>query len=482
MRRPALLALLLTACSFDPATPVPDKDAGPIAERDAGVVTRDGGNDLHDAGDDVPDGGVDRDGGDVNEIDGGQDNQPPVPRIGPDREALPWDTVELSASATVDPDGDSMTYSWAVTVPPGASSGFGVFPGDQQTVGNAVDVELYVSVPGDYFVTMSVSDGGFVRTATLTVTVNSFEVVPLPEDDEVETVLVSPWDGALWIGTKGKGLNRLGPGAAPPPDVIGCVSNSKINALASTSSGTIAVAADDGVTVFDGDCRPPPMNVPTKMRAAVTAENDEDFYFSGEPGVHLLDTSTNMITTFPMDFAGEKQKFRGAARDGSGVFWFASESNDPDDGIAGSTPPPDQSAMRIDVFPGADDQLNAIRAGAGRELWIVGGPGVAQIASTNNPTAILRFTPGAGIPSAYAGPFEDVGIESRGDVWIAAKDGLLRYKRDVSVMVAIPRGEFGIPDDAEMRGIAIDRDRNRGRTVYAAGKAGLHAVHAAPAR
>lgn len=50
------------------------------------------------------------------------ENNPPTARAGADREAKPGETIELDGSASSDPDGDELGFSWALLTPVGSSA------------------------------------------------------------------------------------------------------------------------------------------------------------------------------------------------------------------------------------------------------------------------------------------------------------------------------------------------------------------------
>lgn len=459
MRRSVALLLALAGCQFAPARPVDDRDAGVERPLDANVPRdagpgRDGG--FVDAG--FVDGGF---------VDGGPGARPPTVAI-VDRAALPYDTVALQAMAS-DPDGDALTFAWSVTLPAGAVGGFGAFPGTDPTSTEHAP-SMFVSEPGEYVVEVSVSDGRFVRSATARITVVGFERIEVAQPVEFETLTYDPNTETLWIGTTSDGLRMLEADELTAEDVE-CVRRTKVNAIAVTQTGAVGVATDDGLVVYDGDCRPLTAEN-TKARGITSIAGTEDFLLCGDPGVHHYDAATNAITaTYTLDFASGAQKFRGAARDTAGAYWFGSDSNAPSDGVGGGFLPLPAEAPGIDLFPGANDKPNAVRAGPNRELWIAADRGIALVDLERDTRR--TFIAGDGLEPAFSGKIEDAAIVPGEDVWFAAQGGVIRYKRDIGLMVTLPRGSFGLPGDAEMRGVAAAFDVARGRTVYLAGKAGL---------
>ncbi len=79
-------------------------------------------------------------------------NQPPVADAGQDQNVYLGTTVQLSGSASYDPDGDSITqYTWSLELAP-AGSNAGLSTTD------TVDTQLLPDVVGDYVVSLVVSD------------------------------------------------------------------------------------------------------------------------------------------------------------------------------------------------------------------------------------------------------------------------------------------------------------------------------------
>jgi len=79
------------------------------------------------------------------------DNSPPVADAGPDQTVLVGDTANLDGSGSTDVDGDSLTFSWSLTTPPGSASTL-----DDPTI---VNPTFGVDIPGMYVAQLIVNDG-----------------------------------------------------------------------------------------------------------------------------------------------------------------------------------------------------------------------------------------------------------------------------------------------------------------------------------
>jgi len=93
-------------------------------------------------------------------------NQPPVAQAGGDQTVVAGNTVTLDGSASSDPDGGLLAYSWSFISKPEGSEAVIADP-------TAVQTAFIPDVPGVYVVSLVVSDGtGHSEPATVTVTVN----------------------------------------------------------------------------------------------------------------------------------------------------------------------------------------------------------------------------------------------------------------------------------------------------------------------
>jgi len=112
----------------------------------------------------------------------------PVANAGEDSVAAIGDTVTLDGSASRDPNGDTLTFTWAMTsLPTGSLAELSATSGKTTT--------FVPDQVGEYVVTLTVSDGE--DSSTDTVTVRAYGVENLPSSGDV-TVLVIHDDTAIY--------------------------------------------------------------------------------------------------------------------------------------------------------------------------------------------------------------------------------------------------------------------------------------------
>ena len=115
-------------------------------------------------------------------------NSAPVADAGPDQNVLVGATVELDGSASIDADGDLLSYGWSITSRPAGSTA-------QLTYASGVDDDpaptFVADLPGVYVISLVVGDGkAFSAPTSVTVTAASGNVAPAANaGDDVSTVV-----------------------------------------------------------------------------------------------------------------------------------------------------------------------------------------------------------------------------------------------------------------------------------------------------
>ena len=100
-------------------------------------------------------------------------NSPPSADAGPDQSVLVNDLVTLDGSGSTDPDGDTLTFAWAITGTPALSAATLSDPG-------AVAPTFTVDRPGDYVVQLVVNDG-LADSAADTVVISTTNSAPVAD-------------------------------------------------------------------------------------------------------------------------------------------------------------------------------------------------------------------------------------------------------------------------------------------------------------
>jgi PKD domain len=110
----------------------------------------------------------------------GSDNIPPLANAGPDQTVFLGDTVHLDGSASSDPDGDPLTYSWSFISRPQGSQAALSDP-------NAVKPTFAVDQPGTYEIRLVVNDGT-VDSPPDTVVISTQNSKPIADAGPDQTV------------------------------------------------------------------------------------------------------------------------------------------------------------------------------------------------------------------------------------------------------------------------------------------------------
>ena len=110
-------------------------------------------------------------------------NSKPVADAGPDQSVFVTDTVQLDGSGSTDVDGETLTYTWALTSVPAGSTAVVSDP-------QAVMPTLSIDIPGTYVAQLIVNDGT-VDSDPVTVTITTLNSKPVAEAGPDQTVFVT---------------------------------------------------------------------------------------------------------------------------------------------------------------------------------------------------------------------------------------------------------------------------------------------------
>jgi len=264
---------------------------------------------------------------------GSGDNTPPQANAGPDREAEVGVAVPLDGSASIDPDGDALTYSWKLIDSP---SGSGAIIADADEVNSALNTD----VEGTYLVRLEVSDG--MATDTDWVSVNAFpEGTNLPPvcsttgdqitDMEVGVVIdasatfdpnMDPLDMAWSVISGPSGADPVFDDATNATTVFTPIEPGEYVLQFSASDSTESCSEQIVVTAIDTSPNTPPVcdsggdvtillgEMATLDASATTDPDGDDLLFVWEinsaPGGSTaeIDEPTAQITTFTPDRIG----------------------------------------------------------------------------------------------------------------------------------------------------------------------------------
>jgi ligand-binding sensor domain-containing protein len=254
-------------------------------------------------------------------------------------------------------------------------------------------------------------------------------------------------DGALWIGTDGRGLFRLAAGSATHYTMADGLVNNFIRGMLETRNGDLWIATDGGVsrfsrgsftsyTVKDG-------LVYFSVRS-LFEDRSGGIWFGTDRGVSHLEGVRFSQDAMTAALAGEK--VWAINQSASGALWFGT----PDNGLyryaAGDTKP-----MRYSTDQGlASNSIYSILADARGRFWMSGASGVDVVsiadldALAKNPRAGLsqRFiavAEGGRLSPLYGGTQPAGVITPDGDAWFPTSRGPVQFLSDQSDTSAPPK-------------------------------------------
>ncbi|WP_312490589.1 PKD domain-containing protein [Sphingomonas sp.] len=258
-------------------------------------------------------------------------NTAPVANPGPNQNVLTKTSVTLDASASVDANGDTLTYKWAFKSRPSGSAA---------TLSSATDAKptFMADVAGTYVVTLIVNDGKVDSApvdVTITATVaNAAPVANAGPDQNVKNGTLVTLDGSGSSDANGDALTyqwtmdarpsgstaTLSSATAAKPTFVPDVAGNYILSLI-VSDGSLKSVADS-VTITSSRANAAPVanagkdqNVPTRStvtldgRGSSDADGDTlkyDWNLTSKPAgsTASLSTNTQSVTNFTADVAG----------------------------------------------------------------------------------------------------------------------------------------------------------------------------------
>jgi hypothetical protein len=351
--------------------------------------------------------------------------------IDPVTTVLLGDTVVLSAAGSCSQRGP-VTVEWeiadqelAVTADAGT---------DSQTL------RVYPVLPGDYRVTLTVSDDAGAGEPVSVIALRAFPWVPLAEEDDVRDVAVGA--GRVWMAS-GDGaffvdLADLEAGSQPVNDVVPGQPDVSDNLSA------VYFAGQDGLVWF---ARRGNSNQVWRVDASTTAvqaidlPSAEDVRDIATVGPGVMVGARNGVLQAPDNLSF------GAPDPAVDVFAVAENAESV---WAGG-----QDLFRVGTatvlspFAEDDDKIRAL-AGDGARVWVGSDDqGIARIEGT---TLADVYTEADDLPT---NKIRALAVDSAGDLWAATDAGVLRYKndRDVWVQMAEAAGLDGLVD---VVGVAVE--------------------------
>ncbi len=209
-------------------------------------------------------------------------NLPPIADAGANQIAVTGDRVQLSGAASSDPDGDTLTYLWTLTVPDGATAAL-----DDANISTP---SFIAGSAGSYVAVLVVSDGVAESSDSVTITVdvaNSAPVANAGLEQSVDVGTLVQLDGSASRDPDDDPLNYAW--VLTVPDGSSAVLSSSTNATSSFNADLAGVYTAS-LVVDDGELS----SAPDSVAITAVAVNTPPSLAAIPDAVVTVDTSFNV--------------------------------------------------------------------------------------------------------------------------------------------------------------------------------------------